>query len=121
MGSDKLWSALDRFRTSRWGVALYYAYLVGILVAAIVAVTAITRNHALAVKANDAANLANRSLCFEKRAAMGQLEGTRKFLREHPDGTADFSRALILNAIRTDEVDVAALRDIHCDKYGARN
>lgn len=115
------WGALDRFRTSKWGVLLFYGYIGGIFVAAVVAVVAINGNHAIAVKAKNAATaagnaaaLANRSLCFQKEAAVGQLRAARTFLRKNPQGTVDFSRAVILNAIHSDEVDVAALRDIHC-------
>lgn len=112
--SSSIWEALNRFRTSRWGVVLFYGYLVGVAIAAIIAVFAITGNHALAVKANNAATLANRSLCFQKHAARGQLRAARKFLHAHPNGTADFSRAEIMGAIHNDEVDVAALRDVRC-------
>lgn len=119
--SSRIWAALERFRVSKWGVVLYYGYVVGILVAAFIAVFAIRGNHDLAAKANSAAMQAKsasavalRSLCFQKRGAIAQLDAARQFLREHPNGTADFSRALILNAIHNDEVDVAALRDVHC-------
>ena len=118
MASRNVWGTLERFRTSKWGVILYYGYLAGILVAGVVATVSIRSNHALAVKANVAAAQANRSLCFQKRAAKGQLVSAREFLRDHPDGTGDFSRALIVNAIRTAEMDVAALTDVHCQPKG---
>lgn len=119
--SDKFWGALDRFRTSRMVVALFFVYPVGVLIAAILASLAIRGNHALAAEANAAATKANiaaavatRSLCFQKRAAIGQLAAAKRFLHEHPDGTTDFSRGLIMNAIHNDGVDVAALRDVRC-------
>jgi hypothetical protein len=116
--ASNVWDRLNRFRTSHWGVVLFYGYLVGILVAAFVAAFAIRDNHRLALKANSAATLATRSLCYQKHAALAQLRGTRRFLRDHPDGTADFSRVLIMNAIHNDEIDVAALRDVHCSQTG---
>lgn len=123
--SDKFWAVLEHFRTSRWGVILYYSYLVGILIAALVGVAAITGNHSLALKANVAAKqaqmaaeVADRSLCFQKQANLRQLRGARQFLRDHPDGTVDFSKALILNAIHNDELDVAAFRDVDCHRFG---
>jgi len=112
--ASSVWDRLNQFRTSHWGVVLFYGYLVGILIAAFIAGFAIRNNHQLALKAEHAASLATRSLCFQKRAAMSQLKGARKFLRDHPDGTGDFSRALIVNAIHNDELDVFALRDVRC-------
>jgi hypothetical protein len=114
--NERIWQALNHFRTSRWGVLLFYGYLIGILVAALIAAFAITDNHRLAVSARNAATLATRSLCLQKNAARVQLDGAKKYLHDHPDGTPDFSRALILNAIHTDKINVAALHDVQCSR-----
>ncbi len=41
--------------------------------------------------------------------------GSKKYLREHPNGTADFSKDVIVAAILQAKVQLHAFRDVSCD------
>ena len=53
-------------------------------------------------------------LCTSQRNAQDSLKGSIRFLHEHPNGSADFSRAFILNAIQQDKQRVLALSGLAC-------
>ncbi len=122
MGTSRsVWDRLDHFRTSRLGIAVFYGYLVGILVAVLIAALAVRSNHAIAVKANHAAMQAkqaaadaNRSLCAQKAGYQTTYTNAKKYLRQHPNGTKDFSKDVIVAAILNAKTQLAAFKDVTC-------
>lgn len=56
----------------------------------------------------------HRSLCIFKHNDQQSLKTAVQFLREHPNGTPDFSKAFILHAISQDRLQLNAFRDISC-------
>ncbi len=115
MASESRWDRLNHFRTSKWGIAVFYGYLVGIFVAVLIAVLAINGNHDIAVKANHAAMDANRALCAQKHGYEVTYTNSKKYLREHPDGTTDFSKDVIVAAILQAKVQLDAFKDVTCE------
>ena len=53
-------------------------------------------------------------LCTSQSDAQRNLRASIKFLREHPHGSADFSKTFILNAIQQDRERVQTLSDLSC-------
>ena len=55
-----------------------------------------------------------RAICTQKHQAEKGVKTAKKFLLDHPNGTADFSRAFIENAIRQSQQQIDAYKDINC-------
>ena len=56
----------------------------------------------------------NRSLCLRKNEEQRSVIEAKTYLERHPDGTADFSKALIVKSIHDAEAVVATLADVSC-------
>ena len=53
-------------------------------------------------------------LCTSKIDDQKELRQSIKFLREHPNGSADFSRAFIISAIQQDRLKAQTLSGLSC-------
>ncbi len=101
------WKRLDDFRTSHLGVILFYGYLIGILIAGLFIAKVIRDNHRTAVQTR-------RALCAQKHGYELTYRNGKKFLVAHPNGTADFSKDVIVAAILQSKVQLAAFKDVAC-------
>lgn len=63
----------------------------------------------------------HRVLCLSKADDRRNLAASRAFLKEHPDGTADFSRDFILMSIHQSQMKLANLSDVHCTSAQLRH
>jgi hypothetical protein len=105
---------LNAFRTSPAGVALFYGYLFAIVVTAIFVGSVMLGNRHTAQRALAASARATRALCNQTKAAQERKATSAQFLKEHPHGTPDFSRALIERSIRAAQAEIDANKDIEC-------
>jgi hypothetical protein len=108
---DRLYR-LNKFRTSGPGVALFYGYLVAILVTAYVVGRAVLDN-------SRTAHEAHRAVCALKIERVHRVDQTLAIL-EHPDDPenariiATFGRPLLLRSLATAREDAKALSDVSC-------
>lgn len=63
---------------------------------------------------NQSIKAAHRVLCIQKDQAVENVREGKRFLLEHPNGTADFSKGFILSSIKRSEVTLAAFKDVSC-------
>lgn len=70
---------------------------------------------ALAITAN-VSHQNQRALCLSKADRRRSLVEALAFLRQHPNGTSDFSRSFVLMSIRQDRLVLANLRDVRCTR-----
>ncbi len=74
------------------------------------------KNHlnAAVARATTLAVQVNRSLCLRKNEERQSITSARIYLAQHPHGTRDFPRALIVKAIHDDRAVLATLSDVPC-------
>ncbi len=105
--ASRLYHRLNDFRTSHLGVFLFYGYLIAVLVAGIFIAKVIRDNHRIAAQTQ-------RALCAQKQGYEQTYRNSKKYLREHPEGTRDFSKDVIVAAILQSKTQLAAFKDVTC-------
>ncbi len=105
---NRVFDPLNRFRTSHLGVAIFYGYLIAILVAGVFIGKVVRDNHKIAAQTQ-------RALCAQKHGYELTYRNSQKYLREHPNGTADFSKDVIVAAILQAKVQLHAFKDVTCE------
>ncbi len=106
--ASRFFARLNSFRTSHVGVIIFYGYLLAVLVGGIFIAKVIRDNHQTAVQTQ-------RALCAQKQGYEQTYQSSKKYLREHPHGTRDFSKDVIVAAILQSKVQLHAFRDVSCD------
>ncbi len=106
--ASRFFSRLNSFRTSQLGVVVFYGYLIAILIAGIFIGKVIKDNHKTAIQVE-------RALCAQKHGYEVTYRGGKKFLHEHPNGSVDFSKDVIIAAILQAKVQLAAFKDVTCE------
>ncbi len=104
---SRVFDRLNEFRTSHLGVIIFYGYLLSILVAGVLIAKVIRDNHRIAVQTQ-------RALCAQKQGYEQTYQNSKKYLREHPHGTRDFSKDVIVAAILQSKTQLAAFQDVAC-------
>ena len=66
------------------------------------------------VRVNRAQAQAHEVLCTARHDAKVGLRGSVQFLHDHPNGTADFSKSFILNAIHQDQQKARSFAGLTC-------
>jgi hypothetical protein len=94
------------FVTSRLRVFLFYAYLIAILVLAVILTRVILENR-------DLAKQSHRALCAQKEQDVRSKHETLRYLKEHPDG-GPFGRPLLLRSLSATEKRLKANEDVSC-------
>jgi hypothetical protein len=61
-----------------------------------------------------AINTSHLALCTQQKQARIGLKEGKAFLLQHPDGTPDFSRSLILRSIKQSQEQLYALKEVKC-------
>lgn len=103
---------LNRLRTSPVGVALFYGYLIAILITAAVVGRAVLNN-------SRTAREARRAVCALKTERVHRVDRTLAIL-SHPDDPnnariiATFGRPLLVRSLVTAREDAKALSDVSC-------
>ncbi len=105
--ASNAWKRLNEFRTSHIGIVIFYGYLIAVLVAGVFIAKVIRDNHRIATQAE-------RALCAQKQGYEQTYRGSKKYLRDHPNGTADFSKDVIVAAILQAKVQLTAFKDVTC-------
>ncbi len=105
--ASRLYQRLNDFRTSHLGVILFYGYLIAVLVAGVFIAKVIRDNHKTAVQVE-------RALCAQKDGYERTYRNSKKYLRDHPNGTRDFSKDVIVAAILQSKTQLAAFKDVTC-------
>ncbi len=108
MENRSVFERLNEFRTSHIGIALFYGYLLAILLVGFLVSRALINLHNVAAQNH-------RALCSEKHGYETTYNGGKKFLRDHPNGTSDFSKDVIVAAILQAKVQLHAFRDVTCE------
>lgn len=67
------------------------------------------------------ARQSQRAQCLSKADRVRDLAAARRFLHDHPHGTADFSQAFVEMTIRQDKAILHNLKDVHCTKDQLRH
>ncbi len=106
--ASRLYHRLNDFRTSHLGILLFYGYLLAILIAGVFIAKVIRDNHKTAIQVE-------RALCAQKGGYEQTYTSSKKYLREHPNGTADFSKDVIVAAILQAKVQLHAFKDVTCE------
>jgi hypothetical protein len=106
---ENRWIKLNEFRTSRAGVILFYSYLVAILITGILVGFGI--NYLIHL-----ANQNRRALCSLQNSYKEDLDGTKKLIKEHPNGfpTLGITRTDLLRQKDTLQKRVDSLDDVDC-------
>ncbi len=105
--ASRLFRRLNEFRTSDLGILLFYGYLIAVLVAGVFIAKVIRDNHRISTQTQ-------RALCAQKGGYEQTYRSGKKFLLEHPNGTADFSKDVIVAAILQAKTQLAAFKDVTC-------
>ncbi len=105
--ASRFFDRLNEFRTSHIGIVIFYGYLIAVLVAGVFIAKVIMDNHRIAAQAE-------RALCAQKNGYEQTYRGSKKYLRDHPNGTADFSKDVIVAAILQSKTQLSAFRDVTC-------
>ena len=106
--ASRLYHRLNDFRTSHLGVILFYGYLIAVVIGGVVIARVIRNNHATATQVQ-------RALCAQKNGYEQTYTRSKQYLHEHPNGTRDFSKDVIVAAILQAKVQLHAFRDVTCD------
>lgn len=101
------WARLDALRMGRLGLFLFYGYLIAVIVGGITLGGIILENE-------DAIHAAHRALCEIKASDERRLNTAVQFLIDHPEGTPEFPRGVIIRSINVARFDVAGLADVSC-------
>ena len=101
------WSRLDRLRLGRAGLVLFYGYLAAVIIGGIVVGQVILDNR-------DAIQAAHRALCAIKASDDRRLESALQRLIDHPEGTQDFPRGVVIRSIKVARSDLMGLSDVNC-------
>lgn len=103
---------LNAFRTSAWGVALFYGYLIAILLSTSLVAKVIVDNRHIASESH-------RGICALKAERTRRYEQTKEIL-DHPEADnnakiiASFGRPLLVRSLTTAKGDMDALKDVSC-------
>lgn len=109
--SDRI-DTLNAFRTSKWGVILFYGYLFAILLATALIAKVIVDNHRIAGDAH-------RGVCALKIERERRYVQTKEIL-DHPNKPDNaklisaFGKPLLLRSLSTAKADLLALKDVSC-------
>lgn len=105
--ASNAWKRLNDFRTSHLGIVIFYGYLVAILIAGVLIGKVVLDNRQIAAQAH-------RALCAQKQGYEHTYQGSKTYLRDHPNGTRDFSKDVIVAAILQSKTQLAAFGDVTC-------
>ena len=89
------------------GHILFYGYLVAILVGGFVVGHVVLQMRSVLQETH-------RAQCVAKADAQKQVRQTKQFIREHPNGTADFSKQFLLSSLHQAELRAKTLSDVSC-------
>ena len=98
---------LDSLRNGPLGTILFYSYLLAVVIGGIVIGQVVLRNQA-------AIQAAHRALCAIKASDERRLESALQRLIDHPEGTPDFPRGVVIRSIKVSRSDLAGLGDVNC-------
>jgi hypothetical protein len=98
--------------TGRLKAVLFWTYLAAIVVGWFLLVTAVLANRA-AIQKSD------RALCSLRADYTARSGHLQQILRDHPDGTVDFTAPYLKARIASYQVDIASLADITCNEGAA--
>lgn len=104
--------ALNNFRTSGWGIGLFYGYLVAILIATSLVGKVIIDNRHISKESH-------RGLCALKAERVRRYEQTKEILDKPNDPQnakiiASFGRPLLVRSLASAKADADALKDVDC-------
>lgn len=103
---------LNRWRSSTFGVLLFYGYLAAILVVSAIAVYTVINSRQIAVEAH-------RGLCTLRAERFARVNATQQILNHSEDAynaniIRTFGRELLVRSLETAKADAKALEDVKC-------